>query len=100
MSSRARRRSSRSTLIRACNGPARWKASARRRPSSFSLLPAENTSGNWVKVVQRIPMRVRLDSAPDKPQLRMGMSVELSVATGHPRGVPSVIKHLFGFGEA
>jgi membrane fusion protein, multidrug efflux system len=68
--------------------------------SSFSLLPAENTSGNWVRVVQRIPMRVRLDSAPDKPQLRMGMSVELSVATGHPRGVPSVIKHLFGFGEA
>ncbi|MDQ8731741.1 HlyD family secretion protein [Bradyrhizobium sp. LHD-71] len=68
--------------------------------SSFSLLPAENTSGNWVKVVQRIPMRVRLDSAPDKPQLRMGMSVELSIETGHPRGVPVALKQLFGFGEA
>ena len=43
-------------------------------------------------------MRVRLDSAPDKPQLRMGMSVDLSVETGHPRGVPTAIKHLFGFG--
>ena len=28
----------------------------------FSLLPAENSSGNWVKVVQRIPVRVRLDT--------------------------------------
>ena len=27
----------------------------------FQLLPAQNTSGNWVKVVQRIPMRVRVD---------------------------------------
>ena len=68
--------------------------------SSFSLLPAENSSGNWVKVVQRIPMRVRLDDAPDKPQLRMGMSVALSVETGHSRGVPVALKHLFGFGRA
>jgi membrane fusion protein (multidrug efflux system) len=68
--------------------------------SSFSLLPAENTSGNWVKVVQRIPMRVRLDPAPDKPQLRMGMSVEVSVDTGHPRGVPEALKHLFGSSQA
>jgi MFS family permease len=28
----------------------------------FSLLPAQNTSGNWVKVVQRIPLRVRVDT--------------------------------------
>src|SRR5215471_18288211 len=28
--------------------------------SSFSLLPAENSSGNWAKVVQRIPVRVRV----------------------------------------
>ena len=44
--------------------------------SSFSLLPAENTSGNWVKVVQRIPVRVRVDDAPGRPPLRVGMSVE------------------------
>jgi membrane fusion protein (multidrug efflux system) len=68
--------------------------------SSFSLLPAENTSGNWVKVVQRIPMRVKLDPAPEKPQLRMGMSVEVSIDTGHPRGVPVAIRHLFGLSEA
>ncbi len=56
--------------------------------SSFSLLPAENSSGNWVKVVQRIPMRVSVENSPDRPPLRVGMSVELNVDTGHPRGFP------------
>jgi membrane fusion protein, multidrug efflux system len=64
--------------------------------SSFSLLPAENTSGNWVKVVQRIPMRVSVANAPGKPQLRVGMSVELSVATGQERGFPSFLTGWFG----
>jgi membrane fusion protein, multidrug efflux system len=63
---------------------------------SFSLLPAENTSGNWVKVVQRIPMRVSVANAPGKPQLRVGMSVELSVATGRERGFPSFLTGWFG----
>jgi membrane fusion protein, multidrug efflux system len=67
--------------------------------SSFSLLPAENTSGNWVKVVQRIPMRVRVNNAPGKPPLRVGMSVEVNVDTGHPRGFPSFITDLFGSGS-
>jgi membrane fusion protein (multidrug efflux system) len=64
--------------------------------SSFSLLPAENTSGNWVKVVQRIPVRVRIDDAPGRPPLRVGMSVELSVDTGHERGLPSFLTGLLG----
>jgi len=64
--------------------------------SSFSLLPAENTSGNWVKVVQRIPVRVRVDNAPGRPPLRVGMSVELSVDTGHERGLPSFLTGLLG----
>jgi len=55
----------------------------------FSLLPAQNTSGNWVKVVQRVPMRVRLDTSDKSlPPLRAGMSVELDVDTGHARGLP------------
>jgi membrane fusion protein, multidrug efflux system len=53
----------------------------------FSLLPAQNTSGNWVKVVQRIPMRVGVDTSDaSKPPLRAGMSVEVNVDTGHARG--------------
>ena len=66
--------------------------------SSFSLLPAENTSGNWVKVVQRIPMRVSVSNAAGKPPLRVGMSVEVNVDTGHARGFPSFITGLFGSG--
>jgi membrane fusion protein, multidrug efflux system len=63
----------------------------------FSLLPAQNTSGNWVKVVQRIPMRVRLDTN-DKglPPLRPGMSVEVDVDTGHSRGLPHFLTAMFG----
>ena len=67
--------------------------------SSFSLLPAENTSGNWVKVVQRIPMRIIVNNAPGKPPLRVGMSVEVNVDTGHARGFPSFITDLFGAGS-
>jgi membrane fusion protein (multidrug efflux system) len=63
--------------------------------SSFSLLPAENTSGNWVKVVQRIPMRILVNNAPGKPPLRVGMSVEVNVDTGHARGFPSFFTDLF-----
>ncbi len=55
----------------------------------FSLLPAQNTSGNWVKVVQRVPMRVRVDATDnDRPPLRAGMSAVVDVETGHARGFP------------
>lgn len=62
--------------------------------ASFSLLPAQNTSGNWVKVVQRIPMRIKILSTEDKPELRMGMSVVVDVETGHARGIPEAFKPL------
>jgi membrane fusion protein (multidrug efflux system) len=53
----------------------------------FSLLPAENTSGNWVKVVQRIPLRIAVNTTdPKLPPLRAGMSVVVSIHTGHARG--------------
>ena len=62
----------------------------------FALLPAQNTSGNWVKVVQRIPMRVRLDTSDkSRPPLRAGMSVEVDVDTGHQRGLPQFLTALF-----
>jgi membrane fusion protein (multidrug efflux system) len=55
--------------------------------SEFSILPAQNTSGNWVKVVQRFPVRVRVEQAPDAPPLRAGMSGEASIDTGHKRSL-------------
>jgi membrane fusion protein (multidrug efflux system) len=62
--------------------------------AEFSLLPPQNSSGNWVKVTQRIPVRVVVDTA-DKPQLRAGMSAEVSIDTGHARGLP-FLGSLFG----
>jgi membrane fusion protein, multidrug efflux system len=48
--------------------------------SRYSLLPPENATGNYVKVVQRIPVRIRLDpNQPELERLRPGMSVEPKV---------------------
>ncbi|UCI29279.1 HlyD family secretion protein [Mesorhizobium sp. B4-1-4] len=33
--------------------------------TAFSLLPAENATGNFVKVVQRVPVKIVFDNAPD-----------------------------------
>jgi membrane fusion protein, multidrug efflux system len=46
----------------------------------FALLPPDNASGNFVKVVQRVPVLVRLDRSPDVP-LRPGMSAVVTVRT-------------------
>ncbi len=48
----------------------------------FSLLPPDNATGNFTKIVQRIPVRIRLDSHdPLIGKLRPGMSVEASIDT-------------------
>ncbi|HSU04339.1 MAG TPA: HlyD family secretion protein [Acetobacteraceae bacterium] len=51
----------------------------------FSVLPAQNSSGNWVKVVQRLPVRVKIVQQPDDPPLSAGMSAEVSIDTHHQR---------------
>jgi membrane fusion protein (multidrug efflux system) len=56
--------------------------------AQFSVLPAQNASGNWVKVTQRIPVRISVDcGAHDQSLLRAGMSVIVSVDTGHSRSL-------------
>jgi len=55
--------------------------------SEFSIIPAQNASGNWVKVAQRVPLRVRLDTQPNGPRLRAGMSATVRVDTGHRRSI-------------
>lgn len=53
--------------------------------NSFSVLPAENATGNWVKVVQRLPVELTLDQVPAGVPLHAGLSVEVTVDTGHKR---------------
>ncbi|MBX3261306.1 MAG: HlyD family secretion protein [Labilithrix sp.] len=49
--------------------------------SRFALLPPDNATGNFTKVVQRVPVRVKLDGHAEGVELRPGMSVELTVDT-------------------
>jgi membrane fusion protein (multidrug efflux system) len=47
--------------------------------TAFSLLPAENATGNFVKVVQRVPVKIVMETPPADVALGPGMSVEPSV---------------------
>ncbi len=47
----------------------------------FSLLPPDNATGNFTKIVQRIPVKIRLDDHALSGLLRPGMSVEPTVDT-------------------
>jgi membrane fusion protein (multidrug efflux system) len=49
----------------------------------FALLPPDNATGNFVKVVQRVPVLIRLDSA-SPVDLRPGMSADVTVRTRQP----------------
>ncbi|GJD35083.1 HlyD family secretion protein [Methylobacterium aerolatum] len=49
--------------------------------SQFALLPPENATGNFTKVVQRVPVRIKLADDPLLPRLRPGLSVEATVET-------------------
>jgi membrane fusion protein (multidrug efflux system) len=46
----------------------------------FALLPPDNATGNFVKVVQRVPVLIRLDGVPGV-ELRPGMSADVTVRT-------------------
>lgn len=48
--------------------------------AKFSLLPPDNATGNYVKVVQRIPVKIKIKTTPEiMAKLRPGMSVTASV---------------------
>lgn len=48
--------------------------------SAFALLPAQNASGNWIKVIQRVPVRIRLDPKElQEHPLRVGLSMTAEV---------------------
>lgn len=50
--------------------------------SAFSLLPPQNATGNWIKVVQRLPVRIRLEPKElDQHPLRIGLSMTVTVNT-------------------
>ena len=55
--------------------------------SSFSLLPPDNSTGNYVKIVQRIPVRIRIDGdRKDIDLLKVGMNVNVYTPKGQRHG--------------
>lgn len=61
--------------------------------AEFAVLPPQNASGNWVKVVQRLPVRIEIETEADanKPPLRAGMTATVSIDTGHERRLLSTV---------
>jgi membrane fusion protein (multidrug efflux system) len=52
--------------------------------SAFSLLPAQNATGNWIKIVQRVPVRIALDSREVAAHpLQIGLSMKADVDVSH-----------------
>ncbi len=50
--------------------------------SAFAAIPAQNATGNWIKVVQRLPVRIRLDPEELKRNpLKVGLSMEVTIDT-------------------
>ncbi len=56
--------------------------------NTFALLPPQNATGNWIKIVQRLPVRIRLDPKQlnEKP-LQLGLSMTVTIDT-HERNKP------------
>jgi len=64
--------------------------------AEFAILPPQNASGNWVKVVQRLPVRLRLIERSAEPPLRAGMTAYVSIDTKRQRSLSTI----FGSGNA
>ena len=64
--------------------------------AEFAILPPQNASGNWVKVVQRLPVKLRLIERPGEPPLRAGMTAYVSIDTKRQRSLAKI----FGSGDA
>ena len=50
--------------------------------AAFSAIPAQNATGNWIKVVQRLPVRIRLDPKElEAHPLKVGLSMHAEIDT-------------------
>ncbi|MBK1659097.1 HlyD family secretion protein [Paracraurococcus ruber] len=65
--------------------------------AEFAILPPQNASGNWVKVVQRLPVRIRLQPFPGEPPLRAGITATVAIDTGRQRRFEDVAAMVGGW---
>lgn len=59
--------------------------------AEFAVLPPQNATGNWVKVVQRLPVRLRLLDPTGGPPLRAGMTAFVSIDTKRERDLGDML---------
>ena len=64
--------------------------------AEFAILPPQNASGNWVKVVQRLPVKLRLLPQVGEPAIRAGMTATVKIDTGRQRRVGDVAQIVSG----
>ena len=64
--------------------------------AEFALLPPQNATGNWVKVVQRLPVRLQIQSNGSGKPLRAGMSVIVEVDTKNERKLRDLLAGFTG----
>jgi membrane fusion protein, multidrug efflux system len=60
--------------------------------AEFAILPPQNASGNWVKVVQRLPVRVRLLPHQGEPPLRAGMTATVTIDIRRQRSLAGLLQ--------
>lgn len=61
--------------------------------AEFALLPPQNATGNWVKVVQRVPVRLRVINPDAGVAISTGLSAEVTVDTGYQRSLPATARN-------
>lgn len=60
--------------------------------AEFSLLPPENATGNFTKIVQRMPVKIKVTHAPGTVALLPGLSVTAEVdVRGGDKGPPTAL---------
>src|SRR4029077_18174308 len=60
--------------------------------AEFAILRPQNASGNWVRVVQRLPVRVRLLPHQGEPPLRAGMTATVTIDSGPQRSLSALLR--------
>lgn len=65
--------------------------------AEFAVLPPQNATGNWVKVVQRLPVKLRIiDQQVEDAPLRAGMTVRVKIDTKHVRPALQALHRTLG----
>ena len=73
-------------------GPPRSRASARRPAPNSRSCRRRTPPGNWVKVVQRLPVRVRLLPHQGEPPLRAGMTATVTIDIRRQRSLANLLQ--------